>query len=99
MPNSKEWKEYEAARGQHDCEINELNNWFGSARCLESWECQGARNCETGVESFGWCVGDSSCPQLGPLDYHDMYGNIKWEGNVHPFDQENMKFDHNGLPL
>ena len=51
-------------------------NWFGSQRCKESWECQGARMCEGGSKDLGWCYGDSDCPMLGPLDYHNENGDV-----------------------
>ena len=77
-PDPSAWKEYRDARGEHDCAINEMNNWYGSQRCVQGFECQGARDCTRGVQDLGWCTGDSACPNMGPLDYHDKDGNIKW---------------------
>ena len=70
-PSGQEWNSYVQARGEHDCAIKEIRNWFGSARCIQSFECQGARLCEGGSKELGWCSGDSNCPNLGPLDFHD----------------------------
>ena len=77
-PDDLQWKQYRSARGEHDCAINEARNWYGSQRCVEGWECQGARDCTRSTKDLGWCTGDSSCPNMGPLDYHDEDGNIKW---------------------
>ena len=91
-PNPAEWKEYRSKRGDHDCMINEMNNWYGSQRCVEGFECQGARDCERGTKKLGWCTGDSSCPNMGPLDYHDEDGNIKWNlGKKGTWDQKTLK--------
>ena len=30
------------------------------------------------AENDGWCTGDSLCPELGPLDFHDADGNVVW---------------------
>ena len=30
------------------------------------------------AENDGWCTGDSLCPELGPLDFHDAEGNVVW---------------------
>ena len=88
-PKGEEWNSYVQARGQHDCAINELRNWFGSSRCIESFECQGARLCEGGSKKLGWCSGDSNCPNMGPLDYHDEKGEIVWnQGKQGTWDQE-----------
>ena len=72
----KQWKAYRGERGDHDCNIQELNNWYGAQRCIENFECQGARLCERGSKNLGWCSGDSACPNLGPLDYHDWVSLI-----------------------
>ena len=84
--DNKEWEKYKATRGDHDCAINELNNWLGIQRCKYSWECQGARECtRPDSNGVGWCQGDSFCPEMGPLDYYDKSGDVKWNagsGNV-----------------
>ena len=80
-----DWNKYRAERGEHDCEIKEANNWFGTGRCFAGWECQGARTCLSSNDkdgSYGWCNGDSACEQLGPLDYHDEEGETVWNHGV-----------------
>uniref|UniRef100_A0A7S3IGH4 Uncharacterized protein n=1 Tax=Strombidium inclinatum TaxID=197538 RepID=A0A7S3IGH4_9SPIT len=81
-PDPKAWDSYHNARGNHDCAIKEADNWYGSQRCWQSWECQGARMCERAGGPVGWCTGDSACPNLGPLDFHDENGDIKWNHGV-----------------
>ena len=75
---AEEWNKYRESKGEHDCEIKEPNNWFGTARCFASWECQGARTCLSGTlgDKIGWCNGDSACENLGPLDYHDEVSKL-----------------------
>ena len=60
----KDWEDYRAARGEHDCAIKEINNWFGNQKCQYSWECKGARTCTRGShgEPNGMCQGDDFCP-------------------------------------
>merc|ERR1719198_1684437 len=88
-PSGDAWNSYVQARGQHDCAINELRNWFGSSRCIESFECQGSRLCESGSKQLGWCYGDSDCPNLGPLDYHEANGDVVWNlGKKGTYDQK-----------
>ena len=48
-PDPTAWKEYRDARGEHDCAINEARNWYGSQRCVEGFECMGARDCTRGT--------------------------------------------------
>ena len=77
-----EWEAYKAKRGDHDCAINENQNWLGIGRCAYSWECQGARQCsQPDKQENGWCQGDSICPEMGPLDYFDKHGDVKWNLN------------------
>ena len=86
LKHTKEWMEYRNDRGEHDCSINEMNNWFGATRCIESFECTGARMCTggdgQGKKEQGWCTGDSSCPNMGPLDFHDEKGDVVWNHKV-----------------
>ena len=90
-PDPATWKSYKDQRGEHDCAINEMNNFFGSQRCMEGFECQGARDCTRGTASLGWCTGDSACPNMGPLDYHDKDGDIHWNlGKRGTWDQNSM---------
>ena len=30
------------------------------------------------ADNDGWCTGDSLCPEMGPLDFHDEEGNVVW---------------------
>ena len=77
--DKKEWAAYRSRKGEHDCAIKEDSNWFGAQRCFDSWECQGARMCERGLTKIGWCSGDSACPNMGPLDYHDEVSQIDYD--------------------
>ena len=78
--DSDGWVKYREARGEHDCMIDDSKNWLGSQRCAYHWECQGSRQCTRGTfeKGDGWCAGDSSCPELGPLDHYDDDGDIAW---------------------
>ena len=80
--DKKEWEAYRTRKGEHDCAIKEDSNWFGAQRCFDSWECQGARMCERGLTKVGWCSGDSSCPNMGPLDYHDEVSIIFFHNQI-----------------
>ena len=96
-PDHAKWEKYRAERGSHDCEINEMHNWHGQARCVESWECQGSRLCQGGNADLGWCVGDTDCPNMGPLDFHGEDGNIRWnQGRNGTWDQNSEELE--GLP-
>ena len=35
------------------------------------------------ADNDGWCTGDSLCPELGPLDFHDEEGNVVWNKGGH----------------
>ena len=52
--NKKEWEAIRIKKGEHDCAIKEDSDGFGVERCLDSWECQGARMCERYLTKVGW---------------------------------------------
>ena len=81
LEDKNAWTKYKESRGETDCRIDETKNWMGWSRCAYSWECQGARLCQDNKyqQGDGWCVGDSLCPQLGPLDKWEEDGvTVKW---------------------